>query len=142
MINDSLALQDLQEQIKKYNSKLQQEFEQEIEKIKPSKEEFDLLSEEAKKEKIEQFNEHATKFREDYSKKVSNLENNYKNAVESIFNKIKEVTKKIAENEKIDLVLFISNKNQVLYSKDKVDLSNKTLKNINKDLPTFTLNVE
>jgi hypothetical protein len=30
----------------------------------------------------------------------------------------------------------------VLYSKDKVDLSNKTLKNINKDLPTFTLNVE
>lgn len=139
MINDSLVLQDLQKQIREQNSKLQEEFEKELEKFKPSKEEFDLLSEEAKKEKAEQFNKYAAQARDDYAKKLSGLEERYKNSVDSIFKKIKEVTKKIAESEKIDLVLFISSKNQVLYSQDGVDLSDKVLKHVNKSMSKFVL---
>lgn len=137
VVNGSLALQDTQRQIREHTHKLQQEFEKELEKVKPSQEEFDLLSEEAKREKAEQFSKYAAQARDDYAKKGSDLEESYKNSVDSIFNKIKEVTKKIAENEKIDLVLFISSQNSILYSKDRVDLSDKVLQNINKVMPKF-----
>ncbi|WP_395463037.1 OmpH family outer membrane protein [Wolbachia endosymbiont of Cantharis cryptica] len=139
VINESLALQSIQQQIKEQNSRLQQEFESELEKFKPSKEEFELLSEEAKKEKTEQFNKYAISARDNYAKKMSYLEESYRDAVDSIFNKIKEVAKKTAEKNNIDLVLFISKKNQVLYSMDEVDLSDVVLKNINKEIPEFTL---
>ncbi|MDR2831901.1 MAG: OmpH family outer membrane protein [Rickettsiales bacterium] len=139
VINESLALQNIQQQIKEQNSRLQQEFEKELEKFKLSKEEFDLLSEEAKKEKTEQFNNYAVKAREDYAKKMSYLEESYRDAVDNIFNKIKEVAKKTAEKNNVDLVLFISKKNQVLYSMDEVDLSDVVLKNINKKIPEFAL---
>ncbi|MFT4327584.1 MAG: OmpH family outer membrane protein [Wolbachia pipientis] len=143
VINESLALQNIQQQIKEQNSRLQKEFENELEKLKPSKEEFDLLSEEAKKEKTEQFSKHTVSVRDNYAKKMSHLEENYREAVESIFNKIKEVAKKTAEKNNIDLVLFISKKNQVLYSMDEVDLSDVVLKNVNKEIPEFALqNIE
>ncbi len=70
VINESLALQNIQQQIKEQNSRLQQEFESELEKLKPSKEEFELLSEEAKKEKTEQFNKHTVNARDAYAKKM------------------------------------------------------------------------
>ncbi|EEH12145.1 OmpH/Skp family outer membrane protein [Wolbachia endosymbiont of Muscidifurax uniraptor] len=139
VINESLALQNIQQQIKEQNSRLQQEFESELEKLKPSKEEFELLSEEAKKEKTEQFNEHTVNTRDNYAKKMLHLEESYRDAVESVFNKIKEVAKKTAEKNNIDLVLFISKKNQVLYSTDEVDLSDVVLNNINKKIPEFAL---
>ncbi|WP_374698767.1 OmpH family outer membrane protein [Wolbachia endosymbiont (group B) of Limnophora tigrina] len=139
IINESLALQNIQQQIKEQNSKLQQEFESELEKFKPSKEEFDLLSEEAKKEKTEQFNKYTVSARDNYAKKMLYLEESYRDAVESVFNKIKEVAKKTAEKDNIDLVLFISKKNQVLYSMDEVDLSDMVLNNINKEIPEFAL---
>ncbi|GFY65328.1 outer membrane protein assembly factor BamA [Trichonephila inaurata madagascariensis] len=139
VINESPALQNIQQQVKEQNSRLQQEFESELEKLKPSKEEFELLSEAAKEEKTEQFNKNAVKARDDYAKKMSSLEENYRDAVDSIFNKIKEITKKTAEKNNIDLVLFISKKNQVLYSMDEVDLSDVVLKNVNKEIPEFAL---
>ncbi|WP_253302628.1 MULTISPECIES: OmpH family outer membrane protein [unclassified Wolbachia] len=139
VINESLALQNIQQQIKEQNSRLQQEFEDELEKLKPSKEEFELLSEEAKKEKTEQFNKHTVNTRDNYAKKMLHLEESYRDAVESVFNKIKEVAKKTAEKDNIDLVLFISKKNQVLYSMDEVDLSDVVLNNINKEIPEFAL---
>ncbi|WP_265032882.1 MULTISPECIES: OmpH/Skp family outer membrane protein [unclassified Wolbachia] len=139
VINESLALQNIQQQIKEQNSRLQQEFESELEKLKPSKEEFELLSEEAKKEKTEQFNKHTVNARDAYAKKMLYLEESYRDAVESVFNKIKEVAKKTAEKDNIDLVLFISKKNQVLYSMDEVDLSDMVLNNINKEIPEFAL---
>ncbi|MFJ5423104.1 OmpH family outer membrane protein [Wolbachia endosymbiont of Drosophila barbarae] len=141
VINESLALQNIQQQIKEQNSRLQQEFESELEKLKPSKEEFELLSEEAKKEKTEQFNKHTVNTRDNYAKKMLHLEESYRDAVESVFNKIKEVAKKTAEKNNIDLVLFISKKNQVLYSMDEVDLSDVVLNNINKKIPEFALKV-
>lgn len=139
VITESLALQNVQQQVREQNSILQQEFEKELEKLKPSKDEFDLLSEEAKQEKTEQFNRHAMKARDDYTKKMSDLEQNYKNAVDGIFNKIKELTKQIAESNKVDLVLFVSKKNQILYSVDQIDLSNTILQSINKKIPEFAL---
>ncbi|WP_264723868.1 OmpH/Skp family outer membrane protein [Wolbachia endosymbiont (group A) of Phalera bucephala] len=139
VINESLALQNIQQQIKEQNSRLQQEFESELEKLKPSKEEFELLSEEAKKEKTEQFNKQTVNTRDNYAKKMLHLEESYRDAVESVFNKIKEVAKKTAEKNNIDLVLFISKKNQVLYSMDEVDLSDVVLNNINKKIPEFAL---
>lgn len=139
VINESLALQNLQQQVREQNVKLQQEFEKELEQFKPSKDEFDLLSEEAKQEKTEQFNKHAVKIRDDYTKKMSVLEENYRNAVDGIFNKIKELTKQIAEDNKVDLVLFVSKKNQILYSMDQIDLSNTVLKSINEKIPEFAL---
>lgn len=139
VINESLALQNIQQQIKEQNSRLQQEFESELEKLKPSKEEFELLSEEAKKEKTEQFNKHTVNTRDNYAKKMLHLEESYRDAIESVFNKIKEVAKKTAEKNNIDLVLFISKKNQVLYSMDEVDLSDMVLNNINKEIPEFAL---
>lgn len=137
--NESLALRNIQQQVKEQNSRLQQEFESELEKLKPSKEEFELFSEEAKKEKTEQFNKHTVSVRDNYAKKMSHLEESYREGVESVFNKIKEVAKKTAEKNNIDLVLFISKKNQVLYSMDEVDLSDVVLNNINKEIPEFAL---
>ncbi|MGL9688250.1 MAG: OmpH family outer membrane protein [Wolbachia sp.] len=144
VISESLALQNIQQQIKEQSSGLQQEFESELEKFKPSKEEFELLSEEAKKERTEQFDKHALSARDSYAKKMLHLEKSYRDAVDSIFNKIKEVAKETSEKNNIDLVLFISKKNQVLYSMDetdldKVDLSDAVLKNINKEIPEFAL---
>ncbi|MGL9732485.1 MAG: OmpH family outer membrane protein [Wolbachia sp.] len=144
VISESLALQNIQQQIKEQNSWLQQEFENELEKFKPSKEEFELLSEKAKKERTEQFDKHALSARDSYAKKMLYLEKNYRDAVDSIFNKIKEITKEIAERSNVDLILFISKKNQILYSMneadlDKVDLSDTVLKNINKEISEFTL---
>ncbi|APR98042.1 OmpH family outer membrane protein [Wolbachia endosymbiont of Folsomia candida] len=141
VINKSLALQSVQQQIRDRNSALQQEFEKELDKFKPSKEEFDLLSEAAKEEKTEQFNKRAVKARDDYAKKMSDLEESYRDAVDSIFNKIKEVAKKTAEKNEINLVLFVSKKNQVLYSTGEVDLSVMVLNNINKEIPEFAIMV-
>ncbi|MDR2977888.1 MAG: OmpH family outer membrane protein [Rickettsiales bacterium] len=144
VISESLALQNIQQQIKKRSSRLQQECESELEKFKPSKEEFGLLSEEAKKERTEQCDKQAASVKGNYVKKMLYLEESYKNAVDSIFNEIKEVAKETAEKNTIDLVLFISKKNQVLYfmdeaDLDKVDLSDAVLKNINKEMPEFAL---
>ncbi|WP_246168431.1 OmpH family outer membrane protein [Wolbachia endosymbiont of Ctenocephalides felis wCfeT] len=139
IINESLALQTIQKQVNEQNSKLRQEFESELERYKPSKEEFELLSEEAKKEKTEQFNKLAVNARDNYTRKASHLEESYRDAVENIFNKIKEVAKKAAKKNNIDLVLFISKKNQVLYSMDNIDLSEIVLKDINTEIPEFTL---
>lgn len=139
VINESLALQNIQQQIKEQSSRLQQEFENELEKFKPSKEELDLLSEEAKKEKTEQFNKHVVNVRDNYAKKMLYLKESHRDAVESVFDKIKKVAKKTAEKNNIDLVLFISKKNQVLYSMDEFDLSNMVLNNINKEIPEFAL---
>ncbi|MDF0607939.1 OmpH family outer membrane protein [Wolbachia endosymbiont of Onchocerca gibsoni] len=139
VINESLALQNIQQQIKKQSSKLQQEFESELEKFKSSKEEFELLSEEARKEKADQFNKHAVSARDNYAKKMSHLEESYRDAVEDIFNKMKEVARKTAEKNSIDLVFFLPKKNQILYSMDRVDLSDVLLKNINKEMREFTL---
>ena len=141
VISESLALQNVQQQVKEQNSKLQQEFEKELEKFKPSKEEFDLLSEEAKQEKTENFNKYAVKARDDYAKKMSDLEESYRDAVDSIFSKIKAVAKQVAEKNNVDLVLFLSKKNQVLYSMDGIDLSDVTLKHINQEIPEFALKV-
>ncbi|MCM1000830.1 MAG: OmpH family outer membrane protein [Wolbachia endosymbiont of Melophagus ovinus] len=144
VISESLALQNIQQQIKEQSSGLQQEFESELEKFKPSKEEFELLSEEAKKERTEQFDKRALSARDSYAKKMLYLEKSYRDAVDSVFNKIKEIAKETAEKNNIDLVLFISKKNQVLYfmdeaDLDKVDLSDAVLKNINKEIPEFAL---
>ncbi|MDG7052427.1 MAG: OmpH family outer membrane protein [Wolbachia endosymbiont of Alcedoecus sp.] len=144
VISESLALQNIQRQIKEQSSGLQQEFESELEKSQPSKEEFELLSEEAKKERTEQFDKSALSARDSYAKKMLYLEKSYRDAVDSIFNKIKEIAKGTAEKNNVDLVLFISKKNQVLYSMDeadldKVDLSDAVLKDINKEIPEFAL---
>ncbi|MDD9331214.1 MAG: OmpH family outer membrane protein [Wolbachia sp.] len=139
VINESLALQNVQQQVKEQNSKLQQEFEKELERFQPPRNEFDLLSEEAKQEKTEQFNKYAIKARDDYTKRMSALEESYRDAVDSIFSKIKKLTKQIAEDSKVGLVLFISKKNQVLYSMDGIDLSDVVLKSINKEIPEFAL---
>ncbi|MCA4774107.1 OmpH/Skp family outer membrane protein [Wolbachia endosymbiont of Mansonella perstans] len=144
VISESLALQNIQQQIKEQSSGLQQEFESELEKFKPSKEEFEFLSEEAKKERTEQFDKRALSARDGYAKKILYLERSYRDAVDSIFDKIKEIAKEIAEKNNIDLVLFISKKNQVLYfmdkaDLDKVDLSDTVLKNMDKEIPKFAL---
>ncbi|MGL9681927.1 MAG: OmpH family outer membrane protein [Wolbachia sp.] len=144
VISESLALQNIQQQIKEQSSGLQQKFKSELEKFKPSKEEFELLSEEAKKERTEQFDKRALSARDSYAKKMLYLEESYRDVVDSIFNKIKEAAKETAEKNNIDLVLFISKKNQVLYSMDeadldKVDLSDVVLKNINKEISEFAL---
>ncbi len=116
VINESLALQNIQQQIKEQNSRLQKEFENELEKFKPSKEEFDLLSEEAKKEKTEQFSKHTVSVRDNYAKKMSHLEENYREAVESIFNKIKEVAKKTAEKKhRFGTIYFKKESSFILY---------------------------
>lgn len=70
---------------------------------------------------------------------MSHLEEGYRDAVEDIFNKIKEVAKKTAEKNSIDLVLFLPKKNQILYSMDRIDLSDVLLKDINKEMREFTL---
>ncbi|MDN5248242.1 MAG: OmpH family outer membrane protein [Wolbachia endosymbiont of Tyrophagus putrescentiae] len=140
ILDDLLVIKDIQQQVEEQGSKLRKEFEQELEKFKPSEEEFNLLSEEAKKEKMEQFNKYAEKARESYVKKVTALEGSYKKVIDNIFGKIKEITEKIAKSEEIDLVLLIP-KNQILYSKDAVDLSDKVLKSMNKDMPKFTLEI-
>ncbi|QKX03247.1 OmpH family outer membrane protein [Wolbachia endosymbiont of Litomosoides sigmodontis] len=139
VINESLTLHNIQQQIKEQNSKLQQEFENELDKLKPSKEELELLSEEAKKERAEQFNKLALSARDNYNEKMSYLEENYKDAVDSVFNKVKKIAKKTAKKNNIGLVLFISKKNQVLYSMDEIDLSDIVLKNINEETPEFIL---
>ncbi|QKX02564.1 OmpH/Skp family outer membrane protein [Wolbachia endosymbiont of Dirofilaria (Dirofilaria) immitis] len=139
VINESLALRNIQQKIKEQSSKLQQEFENELEKFKSSKEEFELLSEEAKKEKADQFNKHAVSVKDDYAKKMSHLEESYRDAIEDIFNKVKEVARKTAEENSIDLVLFLPKKNQILYSIDKVDLSDILLRSINKEVCECTL---
>ncbi|WFW29735.1 MAG: OmpH family outer membrane protein [Wolbachia endosymbiont of Menacanthus eurysternus] len=142
--NKSLVLQDIQHQVKEQSSKLQQEFEDELEKFKLSKEEFELLSEEAKKEKMEQLDEHTLNSRNNYTKKMLYLEKNYKDAMGNIFNKIKKISKEIAKKNDIDLILLISKKNQVLYfindsDLDKIDLSGIVLENINKEIQKYTL---
>ncbi|QKX01508.1 OmpH family outer membrane protein [Wolbachia endosymbiont of Cruorifilaria tuberocauda] len=139
VINESLAIQGIQRQIKEQSSRLQREFESELEKFKSSKEEFELLSEEAKKEKTEQFNKHAVNARDNYAKKMSYLEEGYKYAIDDIFSQIKEIAKRAAEKNSIDLVLFLPKKNQILYSIAKVDLSDVLLENINKEIREFTL---
>lgn len=139
VIHESLAFQGIQKQIQEENLKLQEEFEGELVKLKPSKEEFELLSEEAKKEKVEQFNKDTTEIRDKYAKKASNLENKYQEAIDNVFKKVKEIVEKIAKSEEINLVLLVSKKNQVLYSENKIDLSDKILKSINKDLPKLVL---
>ncbi|MDG7055930.1 MAG: OmpH family outer membrane protein [Wolbachia endosymbiont of Meromenopon meropis] len=144
VIRDSLALQNIQQQIKEQSSELQEEFESELEKFKPSKEEFELLSEEAKKQKTEQFDKYALSVRDSYTKKMLFLEKSYTNALDNIFNKIKEIAKEIAEKDSIDLVFFISKKNQILYfmddiDLDKIDLSDLILNYINKEIPRLAL---
>ncbi len=48
---------------------------------------------------------------------MSHLEESYRDAVEDIFNKMKEIARKTAEKNSIDLVFFLPKKNQILLDK-------------------------
>ncbi|UWI83248.1 OmpH family outer membrane protein [Wolbachia endosymbiont of Howardula sp.] len=139
IINESLILQKIHHQIKERSSELQQEFDDEIEKIKPLQDEFELLSESAQKEKTDQFNHYATKIKEEYTKKIAYIEQRYRESLDQIFYKLKELAMIEAKKHDLSLVLFISKKNQVLFSAQSVDLSDKILKKINNELQDFAL---
>ncbi|OEY86780.1 hypothetical protein BIY23_01965 [Wolbachia pipientis] len=136
IIKNSLALNNIGQQLKEQSFELEQEFRKEMDKFRLSQEEIDLLSEEAKKEKQEQIERDTSQIRDHYTKRASGLDHNYNDAINSIVNKVKEVIKEVAESEKIDLVF---EKNVVWYLKNKIDLSDKVLESINKVMPKFDL---
>ncbi len=136
IISESLVLQDIKQQLKEQGSKLQQGFMEEMEKFNSLQEELDLLSEDAKKEKREQIDRDKLQIRDHYDKKAYSLNLIYNDAISNVLNKVEEVLKQVAESEKVDLVF---EKNGILYLKNKIDLSDKVLKDINKVMPKFAL---
>ncbi len=136
IINESLVLKDIKQQIKEQGSKLEQGLMAEMEKSNSLQEEFDLLSEDAKKEKMGQINKDKLQIRDHYNKKAYDLNLIYSDAISSVLKKVEEVLTQVADSEKVDLVF---EKNGILYLKNKIDLSDKVLENLNKVMPKFAL---
>ncbi|ABD44672.1 outer membrane protein, OmpH family [Ehrlichia chaffeensis str. Arkansas] len=143
IISEALAVKSIRTQLDNKREELQKDFsarEEELHKIEEdlSKQKA-ILSSEAFEKKVADFKIKVSNLQQDISVKGSELENMYMNAMEMVYNKIKNISAKIAKERSISLVLFLMKKNQVFYAADNIDFSNEVLEMLNKELPNIEI---
>ena len=139
IISEALSVKSIRTQLDNKKTVLQKDFAEREEELHNLEEELSkqksILSSEAFESKVADFKSKVSNLQQDISNKGSELENMYMNAMEIVYNKIKNISASIAKENNISLVLFLMKKNQVFYSTDGIDISSEVLERLNKDLP-------
>ncbi|XGA08016.1 MAG: OmpH family outer membrane protein [Wolbachia endosymbiont of Xenopsylla cheopis] len=143
VISESLAFQSIKKQVDSEQATLQEDSSKQEEGLHKVKQEIskqqDILSEEAFSQKMREFNESVLKVQQDLSQKNMELRESYIAAVKEVLSEVKNIASNIAEGEKIGLVLFVSKEEQVFYARNEVDISDKTIKILNKEMPNIDI---
>ncbi|WDM85467.1 OmpH family outer membrane protein [Ehrlichia sp. JZT12] len=143
IISEALSVKSIRTQLDDKRTTLQKDFSEREEELHKLEEELGkqkaILSSEAFEKKVADFKTKVSNLQQDISVKGSELENMYMNAMEIVYNKIKNISAKIAKENNINLVLFLMKKNQVFYSIDGTDISSEVLERLNKELPNIEI---
>ncbi|QGR02893.1 OmpH family outer membrane protein [Ehrlichia ruminantium] len=143
IISDALSVKSIRTQLDDKRTELQKDFAAREEELHKLEEELSkqksLLSPEAFDKKVNDFKAKVSDLQQEISSKGSELENMYMNAMEIVYNKIKNISAKIAKENNISVVLFLVKKNQVFYAADGIDFSNQVLERLNKELPNVEI---
>ncbi|GHM58470.1 MAG: hypothetical protein sL5_05980 [Candidatus Mesenet longicola] len=143
VISESLAFQSIKKQVDSEQATFQEDSSKQEEELHKVKQEIskqqDILSEEAFSQKMREFNESVLKVQQDLSQKNMELRESYIAAVKEVLSEVKNIASNIAEGENIGLVLFVSKEEQVFYAKDEIDISDKTIKVLNKKMPSIDI---
>ncbi|WP_339046378.1 OmpH family outer membrane protein [Candidatus Mesenet endosymbiont of Agriotes lineatus] len=143
ILSESLAFQDMKKQADNEQAILQEDSSKKEEELHKTRQEIskqqDILSEEAFSQKMKEFNESVLKVQQDLSQKNMELRESYIAAVKEVLSEVKNIASNIAGEENIGLVLFVSKEEQVFYAKNEVDISDKTIKILNKEMPSIDI---
>ncbi|CEI84743.1 OmpH family outer membrane protein [Ehrlichia minasensis] len=143
IISEALSVKSIRTQLDDKRAALQQDFAAREEELHKVEEELSkqktILSSEAFEKKVADFKTKVSNLQQDISVKGAELENMYMNAMEMVYNKIKNISTKIAKEKNINLILFLIKKNQVFYATDGIDFSNEVLERLNKELPNIEI---
>ncbi|MGN7618798.1 MAG: OmpH family outer membrane protein [Ehrlichia sp.] len=143
IMSDASSVKSIRAQLDDKRTALQKDFAEREEQLHKLEEELgkqkSILSSEAFEKKVADFKAKVSNLQQDISVKGSELENMYMNAMEIVYNKIKNISTKIAKENNIDVVLFLMRRNQVLYATDGIDFSNEVLERLNKELPSVEI---
>ncbi len=143
ILSESLAFQDIKRQIEIEQSNLQKDSFKQEEELRQAEQALSkqqgILSEEVFNQKVQDFNNSVQNVQQDISIKNIKLKESYVAGVKEIFNSIKNIASSIAKEENMSLILFISKEEQVFYSTDEIDISDKVIKILNKKVPNFDI---
>lgn len=143
ILSESLAFQDIKKQADSEQAILQKDSSKKEEELRKTEQEIskqqDILSEEAFSQKMKDFNESVLKVQQGLSQKNMELRESYIAAVKEVLSEVKNIASNVAEEENIGLVLFISKEEQVFYAKNEVDISDKVIKILNKNMPSIDI---
>ncbi|GAT76691.1 OmpH family outer membrane protein [Ehrlichia ruminantium] len=143
IISEAMSVKSIRTQLDEKRTELQKDFAAREEELHKLEEELSkqksLLSPEAFEKKVTDFKTKVSDLQQEISVKGSELENMYMNAMEIVYNKIKNISSKIAKENNINLVLFLIKKNQVFYAADGIDFSSQVLERLNKELPNVEI---
>ncbi|WP_395877771.1 OmpH family outer membrane protein [Ehrlichia muris] len=143
IISEALSVKSIRTQLDDKRAELQKNFAAREEELHKMEEDLSkqkaILSAEAFEKKVADFKTKVSNLQQDISIKGSELENMYMNAMEMVYNKIKNISAKIAKEQNVNLILFLMKKNQVFYAADGIDFSKEVLERLNKELPNIEI---
>lgn len=141
LASESSAAKDIKDQIKKIQDKYQQKISEKEEmmmkKEKELGEQASILSKEALLEKQDEFHKELIEIKKEIRVKKIELNQILKQALSELQQKILLIVKDISKENNISLVLPVS---QIIYGDDLVNITEKVLKKLNKELPKININ--
>lgn len=144
IVSKAQVFKSVGKQIDDKRISLQKEFSEKEDQLRKKDEELQhqksVLAEGMREKKEDEFKQEVFSVRKDAAEKRSQLENVYIASMKKMQGKIREISRIIAEKEGYDLVLFVLKEDQVLYSANGIDISEKVLMALNKEMPDLNIN--
>lgn len=142
ILGEALVAKDIRSQLDRRRAELQGSFSSREERLRREEEDLikqkSILSSEAFEAKVAEFKKSVESLNRDASVRMSELEGMFSNAMGQVYEKIQQISKRIAEENSSEIVLFMS-KGQASYINSDADISEKVLEILNKDLSRVSL---
>ncbi|MDB1135313.1 OmpH family outer membrane protein [Candidatus Anaplasma sp. TIGMIC] len=142
ILGEALVAKDIRAQIDRRRTELQGTFSRRSEKLHQEEEELikqkGILSSDAFEAKVMEFRQSVDTMNRDVETKMAELEAMYSNAIGQVYEKIQQISKQVADSEGAAMVLFMT-RGQVPFVVSSVDITEKILEILNKDLSRVSL---
>ncbi len=143
IMNDSLAAKDIKAQIDKKRNDFQAEITKKEDKLreedKKLSEQKNVLSKDEFEKKVQEFQAKVNEVQRQVQTRRAQLEDGYGRAIQQLQDTILEVVGEIGK-EKGFLVALPSN--QILYTKDSLNITTEVMEKLNKKLPKVAVKLE
>ncbi|KAF2282090.1 hypothetical protein GH714_042914 [Hevea brasiliensis] len=142
VLGEALVAKDIRAQLDRRRTELQSTFSRRGEELRKGEDELikqkSILSSEAFEVKVAEFRKEVDSLNRDAAAKMSELEGMYSGAMEQVYNKVQQISKRLAGELGATIVFFIP-RGQVAYVEDSADISERVLEALNKDLSRVSM---